>query len=155
MNNIYFNGYINDSGGRKELLKPFKDFSNTVIISSDQGRVESKKDIFNKEYFLGLSDAKFGLCPHQVDWPGSKKHMWTYRFIECCFAGSIPVLFKSTPLDKNFIDGYFYLWDDEFYDDYISAVSKYNFKMVKHNQELAREQFCLSNSEVETISLTL
>jgi hypothetical protein len=152
---FYFNGYINESGGRGELLEPFKKFTNSIIISSDEGRNQAKKDIFNENYFSQLSNAKFGLCPHQIDWPGSKKHMWTYRFIESCFVGAIPVLFMSTPLGDNFINGYYYVWDKDFTEDYTCAINKYSHRKATVNQVLARKQFCLTDVEVAMIVSTL
>ena len=152
---FYFNGYINESGGRGELLEPFQKFTNSIIISSDEGRNQAKKDIFNENYFSQLSNAKFGLCPHQTDWPGSIEHMWTYRFIESCFVGAIPVLFLSTPLGRNFTNGYYYVWDNDFIDDYTSTVNKYSYKNAMSNQALAKKQFCFTDAEIAMIISTL
>ncbi len=154
-NDIYFNGYINKGGGRKHLLEPFLSFSEATIISSNEGREQKKKDVFNEKYFSELSYAKFGLCPHQIDWPGSKEHMWTYRFIECCFTRTIPVLFLSTPLGNNFINGYYYVWDNDFTEDYACTINKYRHRKTEANQSLARKQFLLTDVEVVAINSTL
>ena len=104
---FYFNGNTNDSGNRKILLKPFKNLEKSLIISSNDGRKLKNKGKFNLDYFINFAQSKYGLCPHQMDWVSSFDNMWTYRFIESCFAGAIPVLFKETPLGKKFIDKFF------------------------------------------------
>lgn len=152
---IFFNGFINESGGRKELLEPFNTMTDSIIISSYDGRIQSKKDTFNEDYFFALSNSKFGLCPHQKDWPGSKKHMWTYRFIECCFTGTIPVVFKSTPLGKSFIEGFFYVWDDEFKKNYNAVIDRYSYQIAKENNRLAKNKFCISDEEIKAILSSL
>jgi len=108
---FYFNGYMPESGGRKELLAPFFD-KKSKIISSDVGRKPDSKTKFNLDYFQGLAQSKYGLCPHQKDFKGIKDTMWTYRFIECCMVKSIPVIFKETPLGSKFLEGFSYLYDD-------------------------------------------
>lgn len=152
---FFFNGYINQSGGRWQLIKPFTRYPNVNIVSSKEGRDDKKKDWFNEDYFVQFSNAKFGLCPHQLDWPGSRKHLWTYRFIEACFAGSLPVLFEATPLSKKFIDGFTCLWDYEFENDYSSSIKKYDYNKVLANQSLAKKRFCLTKLEINKIAETL
>lgn len=153
--NIYFNGYINESGGRNHLLQPFRKLPHTVIISSEEGRVQEKKDVFNRSYFLQLADSKFGLCPHQLNWSGSREHLWTYRFIECCLVGATPILFNATPLGHNFINGYYYIWDNDFLANCTSAVNEYSYENAMANQALAKKQFFLSASEITMIRSTL
>ena len=148
--NFYFNGNMDESGEREQLLKPFQKLSKSVIISSNQGRVIAKKGKFNKEYFKDLASAKFGLCPHQSDWPGTKKYMWTYRFIESCFVCAIPVVFKSTPLGAVFINGFYFVWDNEVISDW-EKIYKDISKHAENNRLLAKERFCLTKKECSDI----
>jgi len=152
---FYFNGYVNKSGGRDILLEPFRSLPRSSIIASSEGRADKTKDIFNLDYFESLAQAKFGLCPHQLDWPGSKEHLWTYRFIEACFVGCIPVSFRATPLGENFTKDYYYVYDDEVLDNFSSTVVKYGYKEGLANQALAKKQFCFTDAEIERIILTL
>ena len=152
---FYFNGYINKDGGRWELLEPFSSHSNAIIIASEDGRNTAKKDWFNEDYFSQFSNAKFGLCPHQLDWPGTKESLWTYRFVEACFVGSLPVLFEATPLSKKFISGYTYFWDYEFKNGFTTSVKNYDFNQALENQLRAKKQFCLTEIEIDKITATL
>lgn len=145
---FYFNGNTNESGKRNILLEPFKKNKNSIIISSNDGRKIKNKGKFNLEYFEPFALSKFGLCPHQMDWDLSLENMWTYRFIESCFVGAIPVLFKETPLGQNFIRNFYYEWNtdiikNEFYE--------YNEKEAKKNRELSKLKFCFTNEEIKSI----
>lgn len=147
--NFYFNGNMNENGNRFTLLKPFKKFERTALIPSNEGRIQSKKDQFNIEYFTEMAKSKFGLCPHQADWPGDKEAMWTYRFIESCFVEAIPVLFKDAPLGKTFTKGFYFLWDYELLK--LDNIDSFDLSKSKSNKELAREVFCISEKEVNLI----
>jgi hypothetical protein len=103
---FYFNGNMSDSGERKLMLKPFLS-RNSLIQESNFGNIPSKKTVYNSTYYMGLSSAKFGLCPHQKDFLGHADTMWTYRFIESCMCKAIPLVFVETPLGKKFMDGFF------------------------------------------------
>jgi hypothetical protein len=46
---FYFNGNMSSEGERDELLKPFKNVVNSLIISSNDGRVVKNKDKFNSK----------------------------------------------------------------------------------------------------------
>lgn len=153
--NYYFNGFINESGKREELLKPFMSMPKSKIISSKTGRVQRKKDKFNRSYYAELAKAKFGLCPHHVDWIGNRDYMWTYRFIEACFVESIPILFERAPLGKKFINGFNYLWDNQIISDIAPYALTFDRAISKRNRELAKKRFCLTEEECEQISQTI
>jgi len=147
---FYFNGNMNPEGGRKEMLKPFEMYNDSLIISSDDGRIQSSKDKFNKSYFSYFAKSKFGLCPHQADWPGTKEHLWTYRFIESCLVGSIPVIFEATPLGEKFINGFFVLKDSDFKN---TKIPVYNILKANDNLVLARNKFFLTDDECHQIKI--
>ncbi len=153
--NLYFNGYMNESGKRSVMLEPFMSLLNTVIISSNEGRIESKKDVFNDEYFNQFAKSKYGLCPHQADWPGTKESMWTYRFIESCFVEAIPVLFKKSPLGEKFIRGFYFLWDVDFENSKEDIILEYKLDIAQKNRLLAKERFCLTEKECSKIKNTI
>tara|TARA_R110002020_G_scaffold318950_4_gene534640 strand:+ start:684 stop:1379 length:696 start_codon:yes stop_codon:yes gene_type:complete len=151
---FYFNGYINDNGGRKKLLELFSRLPNSKIISSNDGRIPKNKDVFNKSYFNELADSQFGLCPHQLDWQGDLNALWTYRFIECCFVNTIPVLFKKTPLSEKFIKGFNFYWDDDILNN-LNLDSKKLTHMSIHNKQLASEIFLFTEEELNSIRKSL
>ncbi len=105
---FYFNGNMESTGGRKEMLACFINDKNSKIIESNFGRSPFNKYKFNYEYFLELSQSKYGLCPHQKDFTGNTDTMWTYRFLECCMVRTIPVVFTETPLGHVFLEGFYY-----------------------------------------------
>jgi len=140
----YFNGNMSESGQRSIILQPFKNKPNSVILSSNEGRIQNKKDKFNYVYFSELAKSKFGLCPHQADWTGDKDYMWTYRFIESCFVESIPILFKEAPLGHRFIDGFFYLWNTD-------GLFFYDSEKASQNRLMAKEKFCITENECQLI----
>lgn len=145
---FYFNGDISESGKRSILLDPFYNLRKTQIISTNYGRRQESKDKFNDEYFAGLANARFGLCPHQLDWPGNKEHLWTYRFIECCFVNAIPVLFQQTPLGQSFVEGFHFVWDDKILQSKGDLICDSDFnRMSIQNRKLAYNKFCLTEQE--------
>lgn len=119
----YFNGFEGADGGRRDLLSKY-DKHMSKIIFSREGR--KKKQLFNEEYYCGMNAAQYGLCPHQLHWQGDLSALWTYRFIESCMCGAVPILFRRTPLCADFIDGFHYFWDDEThtYDEVESARNR-------------------------------
>ena len=140
---FYFNGNMDENGGRKKLLEPFANHPNAKLIESNFGRFSFFKSFYNKSYYKGLARSKFGLCPHQTNWPGPKDRMWTYRFIECCFVGTLPVVFNTTPLGSSFIEGFEY-----FTDDYLlgrDPGEEFDYIKVAINRELAKKRFLLSD----------
>lgn len=147
---FYFNGNMSKSGERATMLYPFKNKTNSIIIASDEGRIQSKKDKFNQEYFSEFAKSKFGLCPHQADWIGDKAYMWTYRFIEACFVEAIPVLFRKAPLGNIFTKGFYYIWDDDVNDNVV-----YDFSKANKNKNMAKERFLFSEKECCQIKETL
>jgi len=152
---FYFNGNMNESGNRALLLRPFKDRSNSMIISSNDGRIQNKKDQFNNLYFSELAKAKFGLCPHQADWTGDKQYMWTYRFIECCFVNAIPIIFKEAPLGEKFIENFHYECENDFIEKIEVSVQNYSIAYAQENQLLAKQRFCLTDEECKLIKYSL
>lgn len=143
--NFYFNGFMHKEGGRLELLSPYTNLINSHIINSSEGRDTSKKDQFNIEYFTELSKAKFGLCPHQMDWTGPLETMWTYRFIECCLVKAIPILFKKAPLGEKFTTGFKFYWDEDITVANQIIIPKYHLEWAEQNYKLALERFFINN----------
>lgn len=153
--NFYFNGNMDDSGQRSSLLKPFMDRKDSAVIRSNDGRIQDRKDQFNEFYYSGLAQAKFGLCPHQLNWPGDKNNLWTYRFIECCFTSTIPILFRMTPLGQEFVKDFKFFWDDFILVENLDLVEKSLIRHTQHNVELAKQRFCLSDEEILRIKETI
>lgn len=148
---FYFNGFMGDDEGRRSLLKPFEAVPKALIISSSHGRKRRLKGEVNLEYYAGLGKSKFGLCPHQLDWPGSWSHMWTYRFIDCVIAGSVPVLFRKTPLAESFVSGFNFYWDDEILDKYRNVGNNEILSQAGSNLERAKERFFFTPAELQSI----
>lgn len=104
---FYFNGYVENGTLRQEFLTNFQT-KNSLIIKSQQGRSKYGKAAFNKNYYIGLIQSNFSLCPNQDDYviEAKKENLWTYRFIESCFAKSFPILVKELPHGKNFVKNF-------------------------------------------------
>ena len=149
---FFFNGNTDESGNRQFLLDPFKKLPNSLIISSNDGRKLKNKSKFNEDYFIDFANSKFGLCPHQMDWNGSFENMWTYRFIESCFVGAIPILFKETPLGIKFIDKFHFEWDDDIMK---KDFFFYDINMANKNLKLAKSKFCFTYDEIQSIKETI
>ncbi|WP_341710284.1 hypothetical protein [Limnobacter sp.] len=145
-NDFYFNGYKGGDGGRERLMKPFEK-KGGLVIYSENGRRKENKGQFNKDYMVEMSDSKYSLCPHQLDWPHKSSTIWTYRFIEACIAFSIPVVFEQTPLSKEFIGGFRYVTDRMV----LSEKLNFDNEDVKHNWKLARERHTISEKIEEDI----
>ena len=143
--NFYFNGFMPASGGRFEMMEPFIDRSDALVIDSSEGRKRNSKVKFNNSYYEGLGSSRFGLCPHQLDWPGDKSNLWTYRFIECCFVGAIPIIFEQTPLGAEFTEGFHFFSDKEILECKLPE-NYYNESDASHNRSLALKRFILPES---------
>ena len=122
----YFNGFEGADDGRRKLLSAYSGYKCKIIFTR-AGRTK-KKMLFNEEYYEGMMSAKFGLCPHQLDWTGNWSVLWTYRFIEAAMCGAIPILFRRTPLCDDFIKEFNYYWDDEVH-TFDSEKSLHNRRM--------------------------
>jgi hypothetical protein len=120
--------------GRRQLLEPFRHYPGALVEGSERGRTEAKNG-WDPPYYETLARAEFGLCPHHTDWPGPWEHLWTYRFIDCLLVGTIPVVFRSTPLAGWLTDGFRYAWDD--------GAFYYSREDATHNRALAEERFRL------------
>ena len=146
----YFNGLITESGGRRELLAPFAARSDARVVNSRLGRVNWLKDKYNYLYFRGMAESIFGLCPHHTDWPGN--YLWTYRFVDCALAGTLPLLFRETPLADDFIDGFHYLWSNDGHLEQ-TVPDEYDL-LVKHNFRLAKARFGLPATIEQSIRMS-
>lgn len=146
----YFNGNMSNAGGRKEMLSKFFG-PNSSLIESEYGRSIFTKNKFNKAYYSELASSKFGLCPHQKDFEGNKKTMWTYRFIECCMVLTIPIIFKETPLGENFIKGFYCYGDDEI----LSKQIIYQNNESSKNFELCQQKFTFSEDDILRLAQSL
>lgn len=140
---FYFNGNMSDAGGRKEMLSKFER-DDSKLVESDYGRSKYTKKKFNNIYYAELASSKFGLCPHQKDFVGNQETMWTYRFIECCMVLTIPVIFKETPLGEKFINGFYYVDDEEV----LSNKMAYDHDKALQNFASCVEKFSLSKDVV-------
>lgn len=123
---FFFSGYVNDRNGRRELLAPFAERPNSIVEESDRGRDPRSKGEFDLRYYARLSVARFGLCPHHRNWTGSREKLWTYRFVDCCLVGAIPVVFRATPLSEGFVNGFFYRYDDDPEFEYVPSEARRN-----------------------------
>ena len=137
-----FQGYINYEGGRAKMLEPFMARKDCLIIDDSYGRKKSNKFKFNDDYFRTMSKSKFVLCPHHVNWNGDKSTLWTYRFLEAIMARSIPIVFRETPLNKEFTGDYIFFYSDEIPsnivdEEYDKIVDKNYSILIKDNSTLA------------------
>ena len=148
---FYFNGNMSEKGKRKEMLKPFIGYPNSLIIESGEGRVQKNKGEFNEQYFKNFALSKFGLCPHQADWPGPIRYNWTYRFIEACMVNSIPVLFNKAPLGELFTNGFYFYNEEDFISMQHNNIPSYTKKEAQHNRNKAIENFTISMEEYQMI----
>lgn len=144
-----FEGFITPEGGRKELLEPFIGLKNSLILNSSYGRSPQNKFSYNFYYFQNLSKSFYGLCPHQIDWPGPSGSIWTYRFVECCMSGSIPVVFNKTPLSSWFTDGFYFITDLDA--QAMSEGPSFLCDERRHNFDLAFKRFTLHVHQANSI----
>lgn len=150
---FYFNGFEGSNQERKRLLEPYSSREGSEIIFSNEGRDLNQKGRVNPKYFEGMSTSHFGLCPHQPNWPGNLNSLWTYRFIECLMLKTAPVLLRATPLSKQFIQGFEFVYDDEIgpvpQNSYLSEVQ------LEQNFALACQKFTLPKHFIKTINETI
>lgn len=136
---FFFRGSFKSLRGRNELLEAFAtEREGTVLEASEWGRRAENKGEFDVNYFVKLSRARFGLCPHHPDLLPrfDSETAWTYRFADCCLVGAIPVLFREAPLGQRFVAGFHYVWDDQ--DEFT-----YDEEKATWNRELAERCFKL------------
>lgn len=140
-----FVGHFEDKG-RQELLEKYQN-QNSYIENSKRGRDKAIKYDFDIEYYTILSQTKYSLVPnHNGEWY-NHDNAWTYRFIETVFAKSVPVLFKETPLGKNFLKTFKYLEDHNF-----KELSEKEYQqIVEHNYNLALNTWTLTTKEINLI----
>lgn len=132
--------------GRQTLLEKFNK-NGSIIKNSDNGRNVSTKYNFDLEYFQILSNSRFSLCPNHIgDWYNHDR-AWTYRYIESLFCKTIPILFKETPLGKDFLKDTFFLWDT---DDHNLSDSDY-FEIVEENYRKSLTYWSFSNVKVTNV----
>lgn len=130
---------------RKQLLSKFYG-PLSKIENTSAGRKRKDKSGFDTEYYQAIANSKYSLCPnHSGEWY-LHDDAWSYRFVESCFSKSIPVLFRDTPLGKNFTKDIFFLWDDELHE-----VADYS-KIVNYNYDKAIEYWTLQNHEINKLS---
>jgi hypothetical protein len=133
---FYFAGYFVPAGGRREMLSRWRGAHGAVIVQSSEGRKPNHKGSWHPAYYEPLASAEFGLCPHHTNWRGPRETMWTYRFVDCCLVGTIPLLFRATPLGEEFTRGFRFAWDDD-------EAFAYRPEDAAHNRALAEERFRL------------
>lgn len=135
---FHFAGNMRDGrgSGRRRMLGPFAERADSVVRHDTWCKLDQNKASWHQEYYAELASAEFGPCPHHMNWPHSWETLWTYRFIDCCLVGTIPVQFRATPLGADFVAGFHYVWDDD---------ERYTFDPMKalENRTLAEERFRL------------
>lgn len=144
--NFYFNGNIGEGSSRQKLLEKFTSRDDCVVVWSNDGRDVANKKKYNTEYFTGIVKSKYGLCPHQPDWKGDMDALWTYRFIECLMAKTVPVNFRETPLSSKFTNGFYFIWDNHEFTDNIDET------VLEQNYNLALSTFTLSSKQISVIT---
>lgn len=133
------------SVNRSDILSKYMENADNLIIGTNIGIKRTDKTEFDFNYYQLLCNSKFSLCPN---WSGPQwdhEHSWTYRFIESCFAKSIPIVFRIQPLGKVFTKDIFFFWDD---DNHI--VNDYN-DIVEDNYKKAINYWTLTPKEIQDI----
>ncbi len=133
-------------GPREDLLTAFSKRhpgEARVVITSRARRRQRKAhrmarwgEVWDQDYYEQMGRAQFGLCPHHPNWQGPWDRMWTYRFIECCLVGAVPVCFRATPLAPAFTEGIEFVWDD-------AAEFVYDRATALRNREVAEQRWRL------------
>lgn len=139
-----FIGAITKTGGREKMLEKYVS-ERSLIRHSTNGRNADTKYNFDVEYYQTICNSKFSLCPIHVGDFYRGDNGWTYRFVESLFCKSIPIVFRDSPIGKNFLKDIKFYWDDETHPntDYETIVEDNYNKAVAH--------WTLSAEEVETI----
>lgn len=132
----FFRGYLPPRGGRIEMLARWREVAGASISESNWAQAGENKGAFDSEYFSALGAARFGLCPNHTHWPGPPETAWSYRFVDCCLVGALPVLFRTAPLSARFVDGFEFVWDDE-------SGHRHTRGAVEHNRARAEKVFFL------------
>lgn len=148
LNRFWFKGFPGKDNSRLELLAPFESRSDSAVMYSNRGRQVDNKRQYDKEYYSELAQSEYGLCPHQLDWPGDRNQLWTYRYIECLFTGVIPVNFRRTALGTEFVGTTYFEWDDEILEKENTHPS---VEAIQHNLEQAQKRFLLTEEQVKRI----
>ncbi|HHW80210.1 MAG TPA: exostosin family protein [Bacteroidales bacterium] len=121
--NYFFTGQHNKD---RDWVKYFE-APNNQILFTNKGR-EISKTTFDYDYYKGLKQAKFAICP-------KGDFTWTYRFIESAMCKAIPIIDSSEthPMMEGFI------WYD------YKEQEKHIFKeeIVNHNYRLAVQRHSL------------
>lgn len=155
-NNIYFSGFLDRKGGRKELLEPLMGLPKTKIQNSFWGRLPVLKRANSPGYLNSIRRSKLVLCPMHTNWPGPKEKAWSYRFAEAVIFGSLPVVFEKAPLGQDFLQGFQYYEASQLTLDFINDLDKdiYN-DLVRENREVAKARFFLSDDKILALSRVL
>jgi len=95
-------------------------FKNATIINSFRGR-NGNKFTYDSNYYIGLSRAKFALCP-----VGDCN--WSYRLFEAVMCGCIPVIEEHDIFHNVF---FHYHKDDQHI--YLPEKAKENLKILESN----------------------
>jgi hypothetical protein len=140
-----FAGTMNKQSGRDNLLEKFQR-ADSKIISSNNGRNPDTKYKFDVDYYQLISNSEFGLCPNHAggEWY-VHDNAWTYRFMETVFCRAIPIVFRKTPLGKNFVKDIEYVWDDDNH-----KIANYD-KIVEDNYNKALRYWTLQPDEITAI----
>lgn len=135
----HFDGHPGQGNERVELLEKYR--NNGYIRYTNLGHQTFTKAHFNADYFSKLASAKYGICPHQPDWPHPDSRIWTYRFIECCMVGTIPMTLHQSPLSQSFTDGFSFFQTTETQE----VPPKRNKIDVRENRKLAEQRFTINS----------
>lgn len=144
---FYFNGNSGSNGSRAKLLDSFSQRDDSFIVFTDEGRMMKNKYKQNLSYFEELSASHYGLCPHQLNWPGDVSKLWTYRFIECLMVKTMPVNFRETPLCDSFAGKFAFVWNDDIKTSEMIPLDS----VLEKNYTLAKEIFTLTDKEIKRI----
>lgn len=140
-----FIGYIGKLG-RSDLIKKFSLY-NSIIKDSATGRNIDTKYNFDSGYYQTLANARFSLCPNHIgDWYIHNR-AWTYRYIESLFCKTIPIIFRKTPLGKDFLKDTFFLWDDDIHN---ISESEY-IDIVENNYQKSLNYWTFINTGINNV----
>jgi hypothetical protein len=143
--NYCFIGYVGKLG-RGELIRKFNS-ETSIIKDSANGRNIDTKYNFDLEYYQTLSKTRFSLCPNHIgDWYIHDR-AWTYRYIESLFCKTIPIVFRKTPLGKDFLKDTFFLWDDESHN---ISNTEYN-DIVEKNYQKSLNYWTFVNNGIDNV----
>ena len=135
---------------RSEILEQFISREDSCIVKTYQGIKQTKKDVFDFDYYQLIANSKFSLCPNWAGKWWDHEYAWTYRFIESCFAKSIPIIFRKAPISKNFYRDIKFFWDDESHD---ISNDRYE-EIINFNYETAVKYWTLQPLEIEQLKPT-